>query len=456
MGEFRSLLRIKLPLNINCMLMVSLSIFGFLSVAIAADPAKGETPSQGRSVAVVQNPNQIFPTPDYSGDFLERSTLSGEWFGVRQDLANRGVTLDANLTQVQQSVFSGGRDTGSAYMGRGEVDLNLDTAKLGLWPGGLLSFIAEGNFGNTLTDNTGSLLGTNANDLFPESDNSFIIPQVVFTQFLSKEFGISLGKISTITSTSGDMNEFAHGKGSQQFLNPAFNFTPITALTIPYSTLGAALLFLPFKELVIAASVLDPHGAPDSAGFDELFSNGATFALEGRYTTHFSSMTGHQLLGGTFSTSSYVDLDQRAANLIFPGLPVEEADNSWSLYYNGDQYFYQPDSKVDKGIGVFARLGLSDGIANPIHQFASTGIGGKGMIPGRENDGFGIGYYYSWIADNRLLSTLDFKDAQGLEVYYELAITPWLHVTPDLQWIQPSQQQIDSSWLAAGRLYMVF
>ena len=66
----------------------------------------------------------------------------------------------------------------------------------------------------------------------------FGVPAWNFAQFLSPYFGLTIGKFATITNTSGDMNEFAHGKGATQFMNMAFNFNPLLAFTVPYSTLG--------------------------------------------------------------------------------------------------------------------------------------------------------------------------------------------------------------------------
>jgi hypothetical protein len=43
----------------------------------------------------------------YSGELLARSTLTGDWGGTRNDLADKGVTFDANLPQVEQGVVSG-------------------------------------------------------------------------------------------------------------------------------------------------------------------------------------------------------------------------------------------------------------------------------------------------------------------------------------------------------------
>jgi len=48
------------------------------------------------------------PTP-YSGDIWNRSTLTGDWGGLRNELAARGVTLDMNITQVGQGVVGGGK-----------------------------------------------------------------------------------------------------------------------------------------------------------------------------------------------------------------------------------------------------------------------------------------------------------------------------------------------------------
>jgi hypothetical protein len=83
----------------------------------------------------------------YSGDLWTRSTLSGDWWGFRNQLADKGITLDMSLTQSAQGIVHGGKNTGWQYGGgRGDIILNLDTQKLGLWPGGFLNVEAEGNF----------------------------------------------------------------------------------------------------------------------------------------------------------------------------------------------------------------------------------------------------------------------------------------------------------------------
>jgi porin len=242
-------------------------------------------------------------------------------------------------------------------------------------------------------------------------------------------------------------------------LNTAFCFNPVSAVTVPYSTLGVGAIILPTgnaKEFVITVSMLDSEGVAGECGFDTAFEGGTAFVAEGRYTTNFFGMTGHQLLGGTYSDRLYLDLDQPARNLIIPGLPIQERSGSWSVNYNFDQYVWQPDPKVDRGVGVFGRFGGSDGEANPIHMFFSGGIGGKGALPGRENDRFGIGYYYIQTANARIPERLNFGDSQGFEAFYEIAVTRWLRVTPDIQVINGSAQNIDTATVLGVRMDMRF
>jgi porin len=152
--------------------------------------------------------------PDYSGDFLKRSTLTGDWGGVRNDLAKKGVTFDANLVLTDQGDVNGGKNREWEAGGRSSLLFNVDTGKLGLWPGGFLTAELEGNFGKGVNQRNGGLMPANTNQMFPvPAKEGVTLPALNFAQFLSEYTGVVVGKIDT---TSGDMNEFAHGKGDTQ------------------------------------------------------------------------------------------------------------------------------------------------------------------------------------------------------------------------------------------------
>ena len=67
------------------------------------------------------------------------------------------------------------------------------------------------------------------------------------------------------------------------------------------------------------------------------------------------------------------------------------------------------------------------------------------MIPGRPLDRFGIGYYYDFV-DNPTLQTkrlgsFEFlRDEWGFEAFYNIVLTPWLYLTPDIQVVGPAQK----------------
>jgi porin len=389
----------------------------------------------------------------YSGDFFTRSTLTGDWGGARNDLAAKGITFDTNLTQIEQGVVGGGKNSSWEYGGRGNLTFHLDTQKLGLWPGGFLTVELEGNWSDSVNFKTGALAPVNSNQLFPlPLRNNVALPAWNFAQFLSHYAGVLFGKIQTVTD--GDMNEFAHGKGDTQFFNTAFNINP-ALLVVPYSTLGAGGIVLPTADptqAIVTAMVLSATGKPSTAGFDEL--DGPILSGGGRVRTGFFGLTGHQVLGALYSDKTYTSIDNRLG-FVIENRRLAPKTGTWTMYYNFDQYLYQPDREKDQGFGLFGRFGASAGDPVPVQYFYSIGIGAKGPIESRPFDQCGIGYFYSSINNPTLqlpFTTKKFlRDEWGFEAYYNVALTPWLFATPDIQVIGPSQKRQIGTGLGALR-----
>jgi porin len=243
------------------------------------------------------------------------------------------------------------------------------------------------------------------------------------------------------------MNEFAHGKGDTQFMNMAFNVNPVTALTVPYSTLGIGVIAWPTKDAkqsLLSFYLLSSTGKASTSGFDDLNDDNLTFSGEGQVRTDFFELTGHQLLGVIFSNRKFSSLDQNA-RFIFENGALEEKKGSWNVYYNFDQYLYEPKKTSGEGIGLFGRFGASDGNPNFMHFFYSLGIGGKGVIPSRASDQYGFGFYYIDISNPKLQGLFQsiklLRDEYGFEAFYNFAITPWLQFTPDIQVVRGAQKE---------------
>ena len=81
------------------------------------------------------------------------------------------------------------------------------------------------------------------------------------------------------------------------------------------------------------------------------------------------------------------------------------------------------------------------------------------MIPGREKDQWGVGYYYLKLSDDLprvLRNRLVLDHDQGGELFYNIVVTPWLHLTPDLQIISPARKDTDAAVVLGLRMKVDF
>ena len=415
--------------------------------------------------------------PTWGGSFWDRPRLTGSWFGLRDEMGKKGIVLDLDLLQVPQGVGSGGRETLAEYSGLAEYTLNVDTQKLGLWPGGFLNVMAMTNFGDNVNNASGALVSPNVLSILPQpGDTTSALMNLTFMQFLSPKFGIVVGKLYTL---GGDNNAFAHDFHSA-FLNTALNFNTVLAL-FPFSAYGGSLVFLPWEGAQFTVAVIDPSGSATNNDISEAFKDGVLVGGEGRATIKPFGLVGHQLLGFGWSNKERLSLQQDPDNIarlflenrfarlsdpgpilrkllerFFPALlvptqPVNTTSNTWAVYYNFDQFLWSPKGDPNSGIGAFFRFGISDGIANPIKYAYNVGLGGKGIVPGRPADSFGVGWARTQMSSNfvpflrqRLNLGLDKEDA--VEMYYNFSVTKWLNATLDLQVIDPAFNKfLDSS-----------
>lgn len=420
---------------------------------------------------------QPYETPDtWGGDILARPRLTGDWGGSRDDLAKMGVVFDADLLLTPQDVVSGGRSTGANFWGNADYTLNLDTQKMGLWPGGFFKFEADTGFGSNVLKGSGAIIPVNTAALLPASnDRTTALTNATFMQFLSPQFGFFGGKINTFDLGK---TEF-YGDYATQFENGAFNF-PITTNNVPLSSFGGGVIALPSEDIILSALALGTNGTPTSDSPSQAFSNGVTVIGSGKLTVKPFGLVGHQSVGFYWDDKDQFSLNQDPSNLarlllnerfprlaspgpflsailarFFPALltptqPANRSSSTWSMSYAFDQYLWQPDGDPKHGIGVFFSFGASDGNPNPIQYAFMGGIGGKGVVPGRPDDNFGLGlarteFSGAFAPFLRQRFNLGLTHEDAVEMYYNAALTPWLNATADLQIVKPGLTKTLSS-----------
>jgi carbohydrate-selective porin OprB len=540
------------------------------------------------------------PAPDYKGNLLERGAMTGDWEGWRSYFADKGFTLDVDLTQVFQGNLSRGADNNDAFPYGGSYNIQgyFDTGKMGLWPGGFVTVKAEGLYGKNNNSRAGALMPVNADALFPvPNTRDFTLTEYKLIQFLTKKFGIILGKIDTLEG--GDPNVFADDY-KNQFMNVAFLVNPVLFRTFPYSALGAGAMYVFSEHLMTSVLVLDannPNASHD--GYDTAFSDPSGCSIANQWVLTYKPLdrTGHFCAGWTYSTKRYFLLEQerrlnlpllqelsdseltrrvreildqarsalahddsvlrrargiidhdrrindrdrrvldRAAsiaedNIIARGDESRDADilrrardilaherrinsrdrrvldrageiikreiaarakdalarekaalsdrslflleragdivlsdqdrgfkqgnGDYCFYFNFDQYLYNDKEDPSQGFGLFGRFGFSDGRFNPIARFYSIGLGGKGLIPTRDGDSYGVGYYYTQTSDD-LNPVLGVGDEQGIELYYNFHLTPWCRITPDFQVVHTGLKSVPTVSVLGFRTQMYY
>jgi Carbohydrate-selective porin len=448
--------------NISCFRrMVIIMAMGFLmtGAAILAQGAEGgSSPTEPGLKTSSDTPEPA----SYLEDFLTREKLTGDWRGVREELAKKGITLDVDLTQVLQGNVSGGNrfqknpqdpwggepENHTLYQGHTSYTLNLDFQKLGLWPGAFLTITGETQYGNSFNPYAGTMVSVNSNALFPyPTEEKSHLTEVTFAQFLSQTFGVRIGKLTT---RLGDRNPFAYDEKTT-FLNCGFLYNPVFFRTCPYSALGVGFIWLPTPAVTFSFNAMDTEWLPNTSGFDTIFHNGTTLVSELDVKTNFFGKPGGQVFGGSWSNKTFTSLQQDPriiiSNIIL-GTPLATNKNSWCVFYNFHQYFFFREGTKDQGIGIFGRFGVGEAITNPMNYHIAFGIGGKGMSACRPDDRFGIGYYYTRLSDDlpRVLFSrgiIQNYEAGG-EIFYNIALTPWLQMTPSVQVIESGIQKNNS------------
>jgi porin len=415
------------------------------------------------------------PVSDYRGDFWNRSTALGDLFGERQNLYDMGVTLDAEMTQVVQGVASGGPadSPDTRYFGLLDYGMTLDTAKLGLWSGGLLVANAQTSWGNSLIGRSGSgnLSPTNMLALYPiPGEDTSVLMEYYVVQALPGNISVVAGRINAVNFL--DKNRFANDPHNQ-FLNVSMNNDPLFGSFVSFSTYGVLFNIPLSKHFNLQPAVYDANAQPgDYGGTDGFFDEvGVGSQVEVTWTLG-------QHLGGAlrpvfiYVTKDTVDISNPRLPLdIISGQPLPRKNNNYMFHVNFEQYLWKPAAAASRskgvrtadydfqarGVGVFFRFGIAPEDRNPINMYVSGGVGGRGVIASRPYDRFGLGMY--WLKTSGDLGDLAsnlLRDEVGFETFYNVALTPWFTLSGNLQWIKTAIKANDNPVVLGMRLNMLF
>jgi len=393
----------------------------------------------------------------------EQDTLTGDWGGARTALKDKGI--DITLVSIDEvlGVLSGGISRQASYEGRFEFSVDADLKKLVGWDGATAHFTIYQlrSTSHDAVDNVGSIGDPSNIDAL---STTRLFTAWFQQNFFDDKLSIRLGQIAAD-------DEFLGSPTAGGLINGTFGWASLVAANMlsggpafPLATPGVRVAVKPTDQITWQTAVFsgDPAGAdcndvPQSCnryGTTFSFSGGALVMSELQYAVNqdknAKGLPGVYKLGGWYATADFAD---QHYGLNGAGAVVSLADPSvaGSLYHHGDFGIYAiADQMVwrseTSSLNLFARGGFAPSDRNLISFYMDTGAGIKGLLPGRADDVFTVGFSYAKISNDAAALDQDtllingppypIRDSEMVfEASYQAQIAPWWTVQPDLQYI---------------------
>jgi len=404
--------------------------------------------------ALAEEPSRNSEAPS----LWERETLTNDWFGLGRKLAKQGVSVNLGLTQVYQANLRGGMGThrrSGRYAGSYDLELEFDTEKLFRLPGGSVFAHAEGSWSQGINaSSVGSLFGVNDD---AGGDRSIDVTELWYEQsLLGHKLRLRLGKLDLTGGfecrgcpVAFDGSAYANDE-TAQFLNGALVNNP--SIPFPDNGLGVVAYLQPRKWWYVAAGVTDAQADARETGFNTAFHERSDFfsIFETGVVPHLPSRNGR--LPGAYRIGLWYDPQPKER---FDGRGVKRDDVGFYLGFDQMVLKENVDEEDRQGLGLFARYGLADSKVNEIKTFWSVGAQYQGLLPTRNDDVLGFG-----VAQGRLSRAAGFTASHetAMELYYNAQITPWLSVSPSVQYVlnPGGERHVDDAVVAGVRLQISF
>ena len=399
---------------------------------------------------------------------------NGDPFGVRADLARRGIRYNGIYTGEVFGNVAGGKRRGALYEAKFEFNTTWDLEKLAGIQG--LTF-----FGNAFQihrtagisrNYVGAIQTISAIEALPTSRLSELwIEQKV----LDGTLGLRVGQLAADS-------EFFISTYSLPFINSDFPAISKADLpgggpAYPLSTPGVRLRWDPNNDFSLLGAVFNGDPAGPGSQPEIQNRNGINFRVQDpaliwteaqfRYNQipDTTALAGALRLGawthlGRFDDQRFDGSGQSLASPTSNGVARRLRNNN-NVYAVLDQQLWRPEGgDATSGITAFSRIGAAPGDRNLIDFYLDGGVIATGLVPGRPRDLFGVTALYSHLS--RFGRTLDrdaaaFGLSRGLrssevaiEATYVAEIVPGWSVQPDIQYIIRPGGNVPSPGSLAG------
>lgn len=340
---------------------------------------------------------------------------------------DKPIDLSGAITVDVVAIAAGNDDAKMRVLSNVDLMASLDLEQLIGWQGATAFIYALDNRGGRPNDMAATLQGVN-NIEVPD-------PALrLFEAWIEQDFGGG----ASLRAGLYDLNsEFYANEAAGLLLSPSFGIGSELAATGPNgpsifpSSALAARLNLNFGEGggYARAAVVNAHASTvgDDEGVDFSFHEGVLLIAE------LGKAEGP--LRGSIGVWHYSRNPETLFETDAEGNPLRKPARGAYLVAEGDLI-----ANDQRTLTAFLRAGLASPNTTPFDGGFQTGLLLAPALSARPDSQFSVGLQHAWVNDQfrtafRADGGSPARGETGLEITYADALTPWLILQPDLQWI---------------------
>lgn len=365
--------------------------------------------------------------------------LTGDWGGARTTLEEHGLAIEAVYTGDTWGVVHGGLERGVVYLANTDLSLTIDADRAVGWHGGSFFIYGLGNHGGSPSEMVGDAMVLDNID----APSTWKLYEAWFQQTLVDERLSVLAGLYNVNGEFDTLDSASLFIQSAAGINVAMSQTGQNGPSIfPVTSLATRVKVQATDRLYAQAALLDgvPGNPNDPYGTQIMWSTKEGYLLTGEVGYVVGRVEddpiwyGKYAIGGWGYTAKFDDVHDTRPD----GSPERGRGNT-GFYMLAEQTVLREDDDA-QGLIVFVRAAAADARYNQFGTFLGAGAVYTGPIPGRDADQ--VGFAFATVSDGE-----QFEDAlrdtgrrydtreSVLELTYNLQLTGWLRLQPDVQYI---------------------
>jgi porin len=419
------------------------------------------------SASAVAATNSEVTAESYLEEVWTRDKLTGDWRGLRSDISKHGIDIDLRLSEYYQNVTTGGVHENDEFGGTMDYRVNVDAHKLfGTWQNLSLNMHARTRWGQDSNSDAGALVLPNAGMLMPSpgryhgTDITGLSISQLFPFVAERTGSVTVGKLDVIDLVTGFFPNI--GYGQEGFLNvnaqvsamPWFGSVQGLAL---YGGMGVTIhpkYDVPESGVVVAGT---RNVATDWGSLNDSFDDGSFLAAFQRFFWDMDDKMGYFMIFAGGSTKDQASNDPHDFIQI-PGQGIESTEDKepWdvALYLYQDIWQAKDNSSRKANILIGGTVGPDNPQFSQYNFFANVEM--FGLMESRPRDRMGVGGWWNSLSDDfedlADLAGLNLQDTWGFELYYNYELTPWAHVSADVQLVENQNVDDDFAIITGARM----